>query len=222
MGAVSTPPAELEKLRTIFQKMDVDNSGTLSLAEFRNAMSLRNDIPTEHIENMYRDLDVNSSGEIDYSEFLSATLNSQQESVGGTSLLTAFNMLDDDGDGYIDKEDIHKAFEGNINEAEVEDMLRHSDKSGRVTFQGFKRMMLNEMSRRGRGSVLAEMSISIGRKTESPVAGESSNANAANLGATPGQVLQEGRGAEGVTPAIALLLCTEKSAKAGGRRDSVA
>ena len=42
--AFSTPPAKLEELRNLFIKMDVDDSGTISLKEFQEAMSLHPEV----------------------------------------------------------------------------------------------------------------------------------------------------------------------------------
>ena len=49
MVAFSTPPAKLEELRTVFVKMDEDDSGTLSLGEFKKAMALHPEIPMEQV-----------------------------------------------------------------------------------------------------------------------------------------------------------------------------
>lgn len=146
--AFSTPPAKLEELRNLFVKMDTDDSGTISLSEFKKAMELHPEIPQEKVESMFADMDVNASGEVDYSEFLSATLASQnvKGTIEGPSILSAFSRLDTDGDGFITKEDIHAAFEGQLDDAEVAKMLRHQDPSGRLNYQGFKRMMLDDMT----------------------------------------------------------------------------
>lgn len=146
--AFSTPPAKLEELRHLFVKMDTDDSGTISFSEFKKAMELHEEIPLEKLEQMFADMDVNASGEVDYSEFLSATLASQTKDgiMEGPSILAAFSKLDTDGDGYITISDIHRAFEGQLDDSEVEKMLVHRDHSGRVNFQGFKRMMIGDLA----------------------------------------------------------------------------
>jgi Ca2+-binding EF-hand superfamily protein len=47
------PPSKLDELRKLFVKMDVDDSGTVSLAEFKKAMSLHPEIPQARIEQMF-------------------------------------------------------------------------------------------------------------------------------------------------------------------------
>ena len=54
MIAFSTPPAKLHELRDLFVKIDVDDSGTISLEEFRKAMSLHQEVPQDRVEQMFR------------------------------------------------------------------------------------------------------------------------------------------------------------------------
>ena len=82
---------------------------------------------------MFMDMDIDGSGEVDYSEFLSATLSAQKHS--NASILAAFNTLDADGDGFITKQDLIKALDGQMEEKKMLDMLQHADSSGRVNFQ---------------------------------------------------------------------------------------
>ena len=44
MIAFETPPAKLVELRQLFAKMDVDDSGTISLSEFTEAMKLHPEV----------------------------------------------------------------------------------------------------------------------------------------------------------------------------------
>ena len=145
--AFSTPPAKLAELRQIFHKMDEDDSGTLSLEEFKHAMAMHPEIPQERVEQLFNQMDVQHKGEIDYTEFLAATVASSANFAenGQSSILAAFNMLDADHDGYIDKKDLTRAFDGEISEAEETQILKHCDASGRVNFDAFKRVMLAMM-----------------------------------------------------------------------------
>lgn len=121
------------ELRDIFVKIDVNDSGTISMQEFKDAMALHPEVPRERVEQMFMDMDIDGSGEVDYSEFLSATLSAQKHS--NASILAAFNTLDADGDGFITKQDLVKALDGQMDEKKMLDMLQHADSSGRVNFQ---------------------------------------------------------------------------------------
>jgi len=139
--AFSTPPAKLKELRDMFVKIDVDDSGTISLNEFKEAMALHPEVPQSRVEQMFHDMDIDHSGEVDYSEFLSATLAAQKHS--NASILAAFNTLDDDKDGFITKKDLLTALDGQMTETDITKMLEHADASGRVNFQSFKRIVLH-------------------------------------------------------------------------------
>jgi len=138
--AFSTPPAKLHELRDLFVKIDVDDSGTISLNEFKEAMSLHPEVPKDRIEQMFKEMDIDHSGEVDYSEFLSATLSAQKH--GDASILAAFNTLDFDQDGYITRDDVVAALDGQMTESAIVEMLQHADATGKVNFQTFKRVML--------------------------------------------------------------------------------
>jgi len=142
--AFSTPPSKLEELRTLFVKMDEDDSGTISLAEFRKAMTLHPEIPAEKIDQMFHDMDVNHSGDVDYLEFLSATVSTQKCGQDKMSAMAAFSILDRDGDGYINRDDILGAVSSFYNEREVDEMLSAHGRDGKINFQGFKRLMFSD------------------------------------------------------------------------------
>lgn len=161
--AFSTPPAKLAELREIFVKIDVNNTGTISMREFKDAMALHPEVPQARVEQMFRDMDMDSSGQVDYSEFLSATLSAQRHS--NASILAAFNTLDADGDGYITKADLAKALDGQMGERKMQDMLQHADSSGRVNYQVFKNKLLHGLQRSPETSPTALVVASITQAT---------------------------------------------------------
>ena len=48
--AFTTPPSKLEELRSLFHKMDEDDSGTISIHEFRKAFDTHPEIPSKRIQ----------------------------------------------------------------------------------------------------------------------------------------------------------------------------
>jgi len=158
--AFSTPPAKLDELRHVFQKMDEDGSGTLSLEEFKKAMALHPEVPQERVEQIFNDMDVAHHGEVDYNSFLAATVaSSKQFQESENSVLGAFNVLDDDHDGYIDAKDMERAFGGEISNKSAQLILSSADSSGRVSFTGFKKSMLSMMKEADADHKHATMSI---------------------------------------------------------------
>jgi hypothetical protein len=57
--AFSIPPAKLETLRSMFVKCDHDRSGTISLDEFKQAMSTCDALQEARVEELFRAVDVN-------------------------------------------------------------------------------------------------------------------------------------------------------------------
>ena len=145
--AFSTPPSKLEELRTVFQKMDTDSSGSLSLDEFKRAMAMHPEIPQKRIEEMFGEMDIKSTGEVDYTQFLAATLSSSKLfNASSKSILAAFNVLDSDQDGFISAADLEAAFGSKITPASTTRILCNADESGKVNFESFKRSILHMLA----------------------------------------------------------------------------
>lgn len=174
--AFATPPAKLDELRTLFVQMDEDNSGTISLAEFRKAMANQADLTEETITQMFKQMDMNDSGEVDYMEFIGATIMSQKN-VNKPSLLSAFSILDRDGDGLITKEDLVAALGNVFSEVEIEEMISARTSAGKLTFADFKVLMLSKAGTRLSRVTSANSAISaftMRRSVDTRVAGEAS------------------------------------------------
>ena len=79
-------------------------------------------------------IDVNKSGQVDFTEFVVATIN-QNALLKKEKIAQAFQMFDQDGNGYIDKKEL-KAVMGGINLTDQEwDLLiaeYDTDKDGMV------------------------------------------------------------------------------------------
>jgi len=140
--AFSLPPARLEALRQIFQSMDTDGSGTLSLDEFRKTMALHTDVPPVRIAEIFNEMDLVHHGEIDYTEFLAATIASSDciADENSVRLRNAFSMLDSQNKGYIDADDLTTACSGELDENSAIRMVNQSSEGecGRVDYPQFK------------------------------------------------------------------------------------
>mmetsp|Transcript_5376 Transcript_5376/g.18040 ORF Transcript_5376/g.18040 Transcript_5376/m.18040 type:complete len:553 (+) Transcript_5376:68-1726(+) len=154
--AFATPSNVLAELRKTFQNIDTDKSGTISPAEFKEAMgfTLRSaresggegdDIASKHIDALFRHADINASGELDYTEFLGAGL-CQTRHVTKPSMMSAFAILDCNGDGFISKLELRATLGEDYEEAELEEMIAScGGENSCITFEQFKAMMLKDM-----------------------------------------------------------------------------
>mmetsp|Transcript_23073 Transcript_23073/g.58817 ORF Transcript_23073/g.58817 Transcript_23073/m.58817 type:complete len:582 (-) Transcript_23073:165-1910(-) len=149
--AFTTPAAQLEHLRQLFQAIDEDGSGTINLDEFKKGMvHLSAHLPPERVEEIFFEMDLSQNDEVDYTEFLAAALPASgllaSDGSSTPSLAGAFHVLDRDGDGYIDAADLRAAFDGAMSEETSRGLLENCDASGRVNFDAFKRSLLLMLS----------------------------------------------------------------------------
>jgi len=140
--AFTTPPQKLEGLRHVFQTIDVDCSGTIDLGELTNALSLASELEAEQVAQIFCAIDVNDSGEIDYTEFLGATVSSCGSRILRRSVRGAFNMLDQDADGYITQKDLRAALKGQLSEEALMKTLQCGDSEGRVSYSAFESVVM--------------------------------------------------------------------------------
>jgi len=175
--AFSTPPAKLEELRKVFVSIDTDDSGTISMDEFKKSMAMHPEVPMEKVEQMFNNMDVNHSGEVDYLEFISATISTQKSSQDKMSAMAAFSILDSDGDGFINKADVMAAVEGAFGDAEVDEMLKAHGRDGKINFQGFKVLMFSNAGQQLMRTASSLSSSSLPTSMKSAAAAEASVIN---------------------------------------------
>ncbi|KAK9805672.1 hypothetical protein WJX72_011131 [[Myrmecia] bisecta] len=144
--ASSMSPEEIAGLRSLFQAMDADRSGTITVEELRESLKKQGSaVSQEEITSLLSNIDVDANGTIDYEEFLAATVNLSQLEKDET-LYRAFAYFDTDGSGYITKDELETALKKSHNETlvkDVADILREVDKDndGRIDYEEFCNMM---------------------------------------------------------------------------------
>lgn len=94
-------PEEVEGLRRLFQRLDVEATGTINAAQLQEGLAcLGKTVGEQELQELVEALDLKHHGVIEYDEFLAAALEEQQL-VTEARLRAAFNFLDRDGDGAI-------------------------------------------------------------------------------------------------------------------------
>merc|ERR1712216_349017 len=121
---------------------DTDDSGTLSLEEFKSAMAKHPEIPEARVQHIFDTMDWSHNGQVDYTAFIAATLSSQKTLNGSKSLAAAFAVLDHDNDGWITTHDLDRAFEGKLSRPSISKMVKDSSANGRIGFGSFKNLMI--------------------------------------------------------------------------------
>ena len=143
MEAINFDAEEIRRLGKRFKKLDLDNSGTLSVEEFMSLPELqRNPLVKRVIEI----LDEDGNGEVDFKEFIQGV---SQFSVKGdkmSKLKFAFKIYDIDNDGYISNGELFqflKMISSNLKDAQLQQIVDKTiqfadkDDDGKIDFEEF-------------------------------------------------------------------------------------
>jgi len=145
--AYTMDKSSLGALRDMFAVLDKKSTGTIDLAELKQALQEMkfDDLSDDKIEKLFKGVDVDNSGEIHYNEFLAAVAESQGL-ITQERLAEAFDRIDSDGKGYISKQDLRNVLGSDCNDNLVNRMMDQADlkKDGRVDYDEFLKLMFEE------------------------------------------------------------------------------
>lgn len=141
------PADEIEGLKELFQSLDADRSGFITVQEMRDGLRKKGStIPAEDLEAVMASADIDGDGKIDYKEFLAATIH-QSKMAQEENLYKAFKHFDSDGSGYITRDELAEGLKSHGTPAEVvshiDQILNEvdKDKDGRIDYEEFTAMM---------------------------------------------------------------------------------
>jgi len=111
-----TTKEDNDELMKAFTALDADGNGVLSRQELLDGY--KNIFPTkgaEEIEQIVDELmdnvDINNKGEINFTEFVVAAMN-REKLLHSRQIEKAFKMFDEDGNGFIDLNELKTAMSG--------------------------------------------------------------------------------------------------------------
>ena len=133
---------DIKKIKEVFQSIDVDNNGKLSLEEMKKAVSLAGSIKIDFDEQIFKSIDTDNSGNIEYTEFISACIE-KNIYLNEEKLKDAFKLFDADGSGKISRAEIEKVLHIGKHSKEIDEIMSKHDtnKDGEIDFQEFLTMM---------------------------------------------------------------------------------
>eukprot|EP00565_Helicotheca_tamesis_P003993 CAMPEP_0185729834 /NCGR_PEP_ID=MMETSP1171-20130828/7480_1 /TAXON_ID=374046 /ORGANISM="Helicotheca tamensis, Strain CCMP826" /LENGTH=520 /DNA_ID=CAMNT_0028398761 /DNA_START=128 /DNA_END=1690 /DNA_ORIENTATION=+ len=131
---------EIAELRAAFDQYDSTNDGTITLDEFKLALSKSN-YSEEEVEKMFAELDIDKNGKIYYTEFIAATLEVCGR-IEEDRLAEAFDKIDDDDTGYITGKNLKNLLGKDYTLEKANKLLEEADldKDGKISFDEFLRM----------------------------------------------------------------------------------
>uniref|UniRef100_A0A0G4I0R2 non-specific serine/threonine protein kinase n=1 Tax=Chromera velia CCMP2878 TaxID=1169474 RepID=A0A0G4I0R2_9ALVE len=136
--ALSMHTKELQELEAVFQAVDKEGTGTITLQSLTEALTESLKIPESEAARIFHAIDVTGSQEIHYTEFLASTL--QAKFVLHEKLIReAFQRFDSDLNGYISADSLKAVLGDEYNGAKIEEMMRMCDLKGegRIDFDEF-------------------------------------------------------------------------------------
>ncbi|PON93955.1 GPCR kinase [Trema orientale] len=136
---------EIHGLKQMFNNMDTDGSGTITLEELKTGLSrLGSRLSESEIQQLMDAADVDRNGTIDYIEFITATMH-RHRLERDENLYKAFRFFDQDDSGYITREELRQAMtqHGMGDEATIDEILDDvdTDKDGKINYEEFVAMM---------------------------------------------------------------------------------
>jgi len=136
---------DIVRLRKVFTRYDPNNSGDISLDEFKDALCSYC-LTDEELEDLFNQIDIYNDGVISYTEFLAATIE-LDENLDKDRILDAFNHIDCDNTGFITKENFKVLFGINYSEDRVNrifDELNLDSNSSKISGEDFSESFWKE------------------------------------------------------------------------------
>ncbi|NET72861.1 MAG: hypothetical protein F6K62_18595 [Sphaerospermopsis sp. SIO1G2] len=100
------------ELRYIFNAIDTDNSGAISISELRTYLIIaHNTLSEAEINNLFSSIDLDSSGEIDFEEFGELILRHQRLTANYDEFISYFIPIDENEDGLINSEEMNRVLQ---------------------------------------------------------------------------------------------------------------
>ncbi|KAL7603364.1 hypothetical protein Lser_V15G18589 [Lactuca serriola] len=146
----SLPEDQLNQLREIFTRFDLDKDGSLTHLEVAALLRSLGLKPTgEQIHKLFKNMDSDGSGTVEFNELVSA-MSSQMMSedilINQHELMQIFQSFDRDGSGFITPAELAKSMTKMgqpLTYRELSEMVRNADTDGDgvISFKEFQGIM---------------------------------------------------------------------------------
>ena len=148
------PPTneELAEYREIFNLVDRDGSGSISMEEFKQLMdALGIRTSSEELESIITEIDADCSGEIDFTEFVAVMSRRATPDYSSVEIIRAFKVFEtgDLPSGFVKIDDLMEALttygQNTLSEKRARELLTQldQDRSGVVRYKEFINMIMS-------------------------------------------------------------------------------
>merc|ERR1712087_60190 len=137
-------PDEIARLRKRFKKLDLDNSGSLSVEEFMSLPELQQNPLVQRVIEIFDD---DCNGEVDFKEFIQGVSQFSVKGDKNSKLRFAFKIYDIDNDGYISNGELFQVLKmmvgNNLKDTQLQQIVDKTilfadkDGDGKISFEEF-------------------------------------------------------------------------------------
>ncbi|KAG0476690.1 hypothetical protein HPP92_013062 [Vanilla planifolia] len=143
--AEQLPSEEINGIKQMFQMMDKDKNGTLTLEELKEGFhKIGQPVQEPDVKMLLEAADIDGNGTLDCDEFLTVSLHLRKVS-SEQHLPKAFNYFDKNGSGYIEIDELRAALGDDIgpNDQMIREIISDvdMDKDGKISYKEFETMM---------------------------------------------------------------------------------
>eukprot|EP01038_Epipyxis_sp_PR26KG_P008096 gene8096-10967_t len=133
-------PEQISELRKEFMKLDIRNTGEITLGDLYNTLAAHGSFTGEDLSYLMSNIDLERTGKISYHEFLAATISSRM--ITEENLRVAFEKISNHGE-YITKEHIVDLLGQDIATIDPDTLLTEMnlEEGAKINYQQFKQIM---------------------------------------------------------------------------------
>ncbi|ELK14649.1 Calcineurin subunit B type 1 [Pteropus alecto] len=141
------PPVDADEIKRLgkrFKKLDLDNSGSLSVEEFMSLPELQQNPLVQRVIDIF---DTDGNGEVDFKEFIEGVSQFSVKGDKEQKLRFAFRIYDMDKDGYISNGELFQVLKmmvgNNLKDTQLQQIVDKTiinadkDGDGRISFEEF-------------------------------------------------------------------------------------
>lgn len=135
---------EIKRLGKRFRKLDLDNSGSLSIDEFMSLPELQQNPLVQRVIEIF---DTDGNGEVDFKEFIQGMSQFSVKGDKESKLRFAFKIYDMDKDGFISNGELFQVLKmmvgNNLKDAQLQQIVdktiihADADGDGKISFEEF-------------------------------------------------------------------------------------
>ncbi|CAL1529673.1 calcineurin subunit B type 1 [Biomphalaria glabrata] len=135
---------EIKRLGKRFRKLDLDNSGSLSIDEFMSLPELHQNPLVQRVIDIF---DTDGNGEVDFKEFIEGISQFSVKGDKESKLRFAFKIYDMDKDGYISNGELFQVLKmmvgNNLRDTQLQQIVdktiihADTDGDGKISFEEF-------------------------------------------------------------------------------------